>query len=562
MKRTMALRAIACFCAISGVARANSDYNITKPLRVCTASVQDFGSRCNGAPEPRLEGAAPERGWCTVNVDFCGYEVDAFDEIAASLALQFGRDYTYVCMGELGFDLMLRDLGSRDARFCDMAVSSISLTSDLAASGVTFSRALYSSHVAAMVLDPPRSRGSWAFMQPLKPSVWIAMLATILVTPVIVYFMDATLSSHSLYSPNRRVTFGKGIQEAIWHALSTVLSIDVFRVNSLPARVVSAAFAFVVLIVCNTYTANLVSFLTVQYYSNRIRTPSDLVGKRVVTTNTYLDRTRSYWKMDAEVFGSRDYTAMTRQLRAGAYDALVGDLTQLESIARRDASCSLHIVQPYLDPYETGIAYGRNFPNSHLQADVDAAIITARERGVLLRLEEAYRPQERVCSAVEFSETGVVSLDTLIGLWVIMGFSTLIAQTFVLGRYWYVRVKDKERARVIHGRILDLFRKIPLSGVAHLAVNRLAGTSTQATVGTNLHQSSRRVSARSRWQWAAGMIKAGQCSADQNASSNHSNAAAKTQGQQRRQLSDKEWGRELQTVIAALESIDLLLSEL
>jgi hypothetical protein len=65
-------------------------WNFTGPLRVCTASMQDFGARCNGAPDPSLEGQVqpvgpvPPKGWCPVGENFCGYDVAVFECAAPS----------------------------------------------------------------------------------------------------------------------------------------------------------------------------------------------------------------------------------------------------------------------------------------------------------------------------------------------------------------------------------------------------------------------------------------------------------------------------------------------
>ena len=63
----------------------SNDYNISQPLVVCTASIQDFGARCNGAPDPSLEdevkpaGPVPPQGWCPLGDRFCGYSVSVFE---------------------------------------------------------------------------------------------------------------------------------------------------------------------------------------------------------------------------------------------------------------------------------------------------------------------------------------------------------------------------------------------------------------------------------------------------------------------------------------------------
>jgi hypothetical protein len=66
----------------TGLAQA---WNISKPVQVCTSSIQDFGARCNGnAGVPLFEkdvvplGPVPVAGWCQAGEDFCGYDVDVW----------------------------------------------------------------------------------------------------------------------------------------------------------------------------------------------------------------------------------------------------------------------------------------------------------------------------------------------------------------------------------------------------------------------------------------------------------------------------------------------------
>lgn len=90
-----------------------------------------------------------------------------------------------------------------------------------------------------------------------------------------------------------------GLSEALWHSVSNTLAIDVFKVSSLPARIIVSANAFVVLIIINTYTANLAAFLTVKQLDTSIHSVGDLAGKSVATAPTYVDRLYSNSRITA-----------------------------------------------------------------------------------------------------------------------------------------------------------------------------------------------------------------------------------------------------------------------
>lgn len=89
---------------------------LTEPLRICTASVQTFGARCNNGlyDEPST---APRFGWC-MDGDFCGHDVEVWQRVAERMGLVEGQDYVRICMGEYGFRPMLADLQVRASTAC------------------------------------------------------------------------------------------------------------------------------------------------------------------------------------------------------------------------------------------------------------------------------------------------------------------------------------------------------------------------------------------------------------------------------------------------------------
>lgn len=114
-------------------------------------------------------------------------------------------------MGENGFGPMIDDLARTPFSemdtsdptqshpggeyFCDIGASSITANVIRAQMGIFFSRATHRSHLAVMVLAPLKSRGRWAFMQPLANPVWLSLAATILIVPFFVFFFEAVFSA-------------------------------------------------------------------------------------------------------------------------------------------------------------------------------------------------------------------------------------------------------------------------------------------------------------------------------------------------------------------------------
>lgn len=230
-------------------------------------------------------------------------------------------DYERICLGEGGFQYMLNSLVGDNTTLgkCDMGVSSITASTERENRGIRFSRATHRSALAILVHAPLKQRGMWAFFEPLHLYVWMALLGTVVVIPFFVFFFEAVFARwyalpekclpvasfetclrffgipgvyccRTAYMKGEKLDIAAGLVQCLWHSVSHTLSIDVFHVRSFPARIITAAYAFLVLILTNTYTANLAAFLTVNQLDTTINSVEDLRGKVVSTVEPYIYR--------------------------------------------------------------------------------------------------------------------------------------------------------------------------------------------------------------------------------------------------------------------------------
>jgi hypothetical protein len=110
-------------------------WNFPEPVRVCTASIQDFGARCDGTPYPSLRdrvhplGKVPAQGWCPFGEKFCGYDVSVFRcEHHLHPAQLKNVDYgTYILQetssGVTGAHCIVQALRCHDMGTCDIVLS-------------------------------------------------------------------------------------------------------------------------------------------------------------------------------------------------------------------------------------------------------------------------------------------------------------------------------------------------------------------------------------------------------------------------------------------------------
>jgi ABC-type amino acid transport substrate-binding protein len=361
------------------------------------------------------------------------------------IGLKPDEDYKYVCIGEgeVAFNRLLDELSHHPIdnasipTTCDMAVSSITVTESRVDMGIIFSAPILNSKLGILVNAPVTRPDLWVFLVPLDLTVWLVIAVTTIMTPIFVFFFESLLSGHSAYALiiGSKAGLVGGLREAFWHGLSHTLSIDVFRVNTLPARLVTAAYAFIVLITSSTYTANLALFLTTRQESG-ITEIDQLWGTRVSTVSTYLERLNSpKYNFMATATENRDYAAMVRKLKDGVYSAIIVDNTELAVLLADDVSCSLRQLDETIEPFETAIAWRNGFPTTKMIDDVNIAITTLRTQGDILRMQRDNIPEDVGRCEISPDDTATVGVRALRGLWVIIlvcGGGSLLIVMFTL----------------------------------------------------------------------------------------------------------------------------------
>eukprot|EP00892_Ulva_mutabilis_P009350 jgi/Ulvmu1/6788/UM030_0126.1 len=433
-----------------------SDIDITSPLRICTASINNFGLRCDGGPpelaaSQRPDGLSHATDSCPGDERFCGHDIDVWREVAKRLDLVEGRDFEHVCLGQGGFEYMLSSLAGEDATYgvCDMGVSAITVSSKRKARGITFSTATHDAHLAIMVHARLKELGPWGFFNPLHWHVWLALVVTVIATPILVFFFESVFNKGTFYAKDGKIDIPRGLRECMWHSVCHTLSIDVFRVRSFSARIVVVAYAFLVLIITHTYTANLAAFLTVHVLGGSMGSIEDLKGKAVATVAPYVSRLDQNHAIEGSTVDGWDYGTMVAKLKEGRYAAIISDDTQLKPRAYADSSCSLHLLPVEVEPFDLAFAFRRGFPNDTLREDVSNALLAMQEDSTLSDIKEQHLPKPPDCLSrvTEYDERTQVGFMSVWGLWIIMAVAVGLA--IMSGAIEYAikrRMNDKDAA--------------------------------------------------------------------------------------------------------------------
>jgi ionotropic glutamate receptor len=123
------------------------------------------------------------------------------------------------------------------------------------------------SGISILIREPVRPRSLFKFMEVLRVEVWMAILAALVVTAVMLWFLDrfspysARNNKEAHPYPCRVFT----LKESFWFALTSFTPQGGGEApKSLSGRVLVAAYWLFVVLMLATFTANLAAFLTVE----------------------------------------------------------------------------------------------------------------------------------------------------------------------------------------------------------------------------------------------------------------------------------------------------------
>ena len=447
-------------------------------LRVCFAVESlTFSPICNGlfyvpntSPVHVIESVTS----CPDGGDYCGFDVQVWDAITERVGLQENVDWQRVCIGNNAFFEMLEDLTefqgihiarnesdynvhpsastpTRPARFCDVYAGGLAADSERSnVYGLQFTRPIYSSPVAALRYVPDSKPGPWDFLRPLAPRVWAAVGVTSLLIPVGVVAMELAFTEWNTYRYERwrwrgRLSALHALGEGVWQSAGHLLQTHHFPVKSVAGRIMVAAYAFAVLVFVNTYVANLSAFLTVDRLQDSRTSIRELYGTRVGTFGPFrevIERMFGLTTVLLKVSTGWD-TAIVRDLKLGRINAAIFYEHALKHVAMLDKDCSLRLLEQRVQLLETSFAFRRRFQNDTLIDEINGALLTMQDSGMLDALRTQHGPQytESACDPELAQVMGAVpvSLLPLSGLWIIYGAMLLLSFCVVCVRILQTR---------------------------------------------------------------------------------------------------------------------------
>ncbi|KAG6626647.1 hypothetical protein CIPAW_15G065100 [Carya illinoinensis] len=327
---------------------------------------------------------------------------------------------------------------------------------------VDFTLPYTESGVSMVVPLQDRRKNAWVFLKPLSLDLWITSVCFFVLIGFVVWLLEHRVNEDFRGLPSHQIA------TSIWYAFSTMVFAQREIVISNCARFVVIIWVFVVLILTQSYTASLASFLTVQQLQPTVSDVNQLIknGEKVgyQKDSFVLDILK---QMKFKDFQLKQYNSMDEcdQLLSkgsanGGIAAAFDESPYIKLFLGK--YCSKYIMVSSV--FKTN-GFGFVFPiGSPLVADISRQILNVTEGEKMKEIESAWLQENTNCpdpNTPDFPPS--LSVASFWGLFLIAGVASLLALIFSVAIFLY-----KERQHIfipsnpeddsIWRRILQMFR--------------------------------------------------------------------------------------------------------
>ncbi|XP_028404763.1 glutamate receptor ionotropic, NMDA 1-like [Dendronephthya gigantea] len=340
----------------------------------------------------------------------------------------------------------------------DMAVSDLTI-SEQRSKVVDFTHPYMDASMAIMVKVSRRERNNWTdFMDPFAASLWIAIIVCINTTLLIMWLLER----YSPYGQRERGKFLKrseehsfGFVQAIWFTWSVVFQTDIgSKPKGVACRILALSFAFSMLIVITSYTANLAAFLVIKEEilplndagirdpklqnppsGFRIATVDDSSFERFFhdTDDPVLSRVWKHMKPN----NVKHFEDAIRQMNSRTLQAFAWDQPTLENMVAKSRDCSFKIVGKSL--FHSGFGFALR-KNSSLTSKISQALLQYEKFDTSWTLK--LRWFQGKCSAVHKNASFArLTIADLSGLFLAICFGVVISLLFFTSQYFKIAIK-------------------------------------------------------------------------------------------------------------------------
>ncbi|KAL0670754.1 hypothetical protein Bca4012_033458 [Brassica carinata] len=372
-----------------------------------------------------------------------GYAIDIFEAALKKLPYSVIPQYYGYESPENNYNHLVQQLyeGKWDAVVGDITITAnrslyVDFTLPYSESGVSM----------VVPLRDSKNKNAWVFLQPWSLDLWVTTVCFFVVIGFVVWLLEHRVNTDFRGPPHHQ------IGTSFWFSFSTMNFAHREKVVSNLARFVVVVWCFVVLVLTQSYTANLTSFLTVQRLQPSATNVEDLirngesVGYQHGTFVRDFLRNLNFSETQLKPFASAEECddLLSKGTWKGGIAAAFDEVAYLKDIVSHNCS-KYAMVEPSFktvgfEPSFKTAGFGFAFPkNSPMTKDVSIAILNVTQGKEMRRIENKWF--NRVTSECPDPNSDLssnrLSLSSFWGLFLIAGVASFLALLVFVALFLY-----------------------------------------------------------------------------------------------------------------------------
>ncbi|KAH9604466.1 hypothetical protein KSS87_015696 [Heliosperma pusillum] len=395
----------------------------------------------------------------TNKTEVTGFCIDVFDAVMKKLP--YSVHYEYIPYSETrgkptkSYDKLVSQVNKKtfDAVVGDITIratraKSVDFTLPFTESGVV---------MIAPFKDNKKIR-AWLFVKPLTWDLWVTTFCFFIFIGFVVWVLEHRINEDFRGPP------GHQVGTSLYYSFSTMVFSHSFSVFSNLTRFVVIVWVFVLLLLTQSYTANLTALLTVQQLQPTITDVNELIknGHNVAyqaasfVRDLLLQLNFSETRLKSYNSTKQLHELLSKGTADGGVSAAFDEIPYLKLFM--GAHCSKYTMVPPI--YETD-GFGFAFPKgSPLVSDVSLGVLTVKEGKEMTELKNKWLHTNNCPdSKPTLTSSSSLGLDSFWGLFTIAGAAALFALVISLAGFLMEHKSIWSNSNVsIWTRIMTLFR--------------------------------------------------------------------------------------------------------
>ncbi|CAN8285487.1 unnamed protein product [Cochlearia groenlandica] len=359
-----------------------------------------------------------------------GYTIDIFE--AALKKLPYSVVPQYFAFGD-NYNELVKQV--YDGVF-DAVVGDVTITSQRSLI-VDFTLPFTESGVSMLVpMKDHENKNAWVFLEPWSLDLWLTTGCFFVLIGFVVWLFEHRVNTDFRGPPHHQ------IGTSFWFSFSTMVFAHREKVVSNLARFVVVVWCFVMLVLTQSYTANLTSYLTVQQLQPTAINVKDLikngdsVGYHQGTFVKDILRDLGFQQSQLKPFGFAEECddLLSKGTLKGGISAAFDEVAYLKFILPK--FCSKYaMVEPSFKTAGFGFAFPKNSP---LVGDVSRAILNVTQGNEMSNIEKKWSMKQRDCPDPKTTlSSNRLSLNSFWGLFLIAGVASFLALLLFVTHFLY-----------------------------------------------------------------------------------------------------------------------------